>query len=241
MNQTVDRHFFDRRLFMVAAIVFPLIVLAGFGRTYYLKGLFDVPPLASRLVHVHGLLMTAWVALFGTQVWFVSSRQIRLHQRLGYAGIGLGSLIIAVGFVTALRAAKYGAASTPPGISPHAFLVVPLFDLLMFAVLFGGAIYYRRKAAAHKRLMLLTAVNFLPPAVARIPIEPLQAVGPLWFFGLPAAIALLCLGLDWKRHARVNQVFLTGTVLLISSYVVRLMLMGTDAWMQTARWLTSFV
>jgi hypothetical protein len=241
VNEALNRRLFDRRLYMTAAIVFPVIILAGFGRTYYLKGLFDVPALASPVVHLHGLLMTAWVALFATQVWFISSRRIRLHQRLGYAAIGLGVLIIATGFVTALRAARFGAASTPAGIAPQAFLIVPLFDLLMFAILFGGAIYYRKKAAEHKRLMLLTVVNFLPPAIARIPIASLQALGPLWFFGLPTVLTLLCLGLDTSRNGKLNKVFLTGSLLLIASYVIRLALMGTNGWMQVARWLTSFV
>lgn len=241
MVNHADRHLFDRRLFMAAAIAFPLIVLAGFGRTYYLKGFFDVPPLASMLVHVHGLLMTAWVALFATQVWFISSRRIRVHQRVGYAGIGLGVLIIVAGFVTALRAAKFGSAAAPPNIPPQAFLIVPLFDLVMFAIFFAAAIYYRKKPAAHKSLMLLTAVNFLPPAVARIPIVPLQSLGPLWFFGFPSVVALVCLGLETWRYRRLNRVFLVGTLLLIASYVVRLMIMGTGAWMEMARWLTSFV
>ncbi len=241
MNGSFDKSLFDRRLFLAAAIVFPLIVLAGFGRTYYFKGLFDVPPLSSTVVHLHGLVMTAWIALFATQVWFIRSRRIRLHQRLGYAGIGLGVSIIASGFVTALRAAKYGSASTPPEIPPLAFLLVPLFDLLMFALLFAGAVYYRKKPATHKALMLLTAVNFLPPAVARIPIEPLRALGPLWFFGLPAVLALLCLGLDTWRNGGVNRIFVLGTGLLIASYVVRLALMTTGAWMHVAGWLTGFV
>jgi hypothetical protein len=241
VSEILDRRLFERRLFMTAAIAFPLIIVAGFGRTYYLKGLFDVPPLASRLVHLHGLLMTSWIALFATQVWFISSRRIRLHQRLGYGAIGLAVLIVAVGFVTALRAAKYGATSTPPGVSPLGFLIVPLFDLLMFAILLGGAVYFRKAPAEHKRLILLTAINFLPPAVARIPIAPLQAVGPLWFFGFPATLAVLCLGLDTWRNGKLNKVFLVGMVLMIASYVIRLMLMGTDAWMQSARWLTSFV
>jgi hypothetical protein len=146
-----------------------------------------------------------------------------------------------VGFVTALRSAKYGSASTPPEIPPLAFLAVPLFDLLLFTVFFGGAIYYRRHAAAHKRLMLLTAVGLLPPAIARIPIASLQALGPLWFFGVPTVVASLCVGLDWRRHGRVNTVFLVGTFLLISSFVVRLVVMGTDAWLRLATWLTSFV
>jgi hypothetical protein len=241
VTQTVQRHLFDRRLFMAAAIAFPLVVLAGFGRTYYFKGYFDVPPLASALVHIHGLLMTTWVALFMAQVWFISSKRVRVHQRLGYGGIGLAILIVAAGYVTALRAAKYGAASTPPGVSPMAFLIVPLFDLLMFAILFGAAVYYRKKPAAHKSLMLLTAVNFLPPAVARIPIAALQALGPLWFFGFPTVVALVCLGLESWRYRRLNRVFLVGTLLLIASYILRLMIMGTSTWMEIAMALTSRV
>ena len=62
-------------------------------------------------------------------------------------------------------------------------MIVPLFDLLMFVILFGAAVYYRRRPAAHKRLMLLTAVNFLPPTIARIPVAALQGLGPFWFFG----------------------------------------------------------
>lgn len=241
VNQAADRQLFDRRLFRVVAVAFPLIVVAGFARTYYVKGLFDVPPIASMLVHVHALLMSAWVILFAMQVRLISSRRIWLHQRLGFAGIGLATLIVVVGFVTALRAARYGAATTPPNVSPLAFLAVPLFDLLMFVALFGGAIYYRRRPAAHKRLMLLTAVNFIPPAIARIPIPALQAFGPLWFFGLPSALTLLCLGLDTRRHGQMNRVFLVGTVLLLSSYVVRLALMTTGTWMNFAGWLVSFV
>ena len=241
VNRAGDRHLFDRRLFMAVAIVFALITLAGFARTYYLKGLFDVPPLPSLVVHLHGLTMTAWVALFAAQVWLVRSKQIRVHQRLGYTGIGLGILIVGIGTLTALRAAKFGSASTPPGVAPLAFLIVPMFDLLMFALFFGAAVYYRKQAATHKSLMLLTAVNFLPPALARIPIAPLQATGPLWFFGFPTLLTLICLALDIRRRGRINAIFLTGALLLIASYVVRLTIMGTDWWMATARWLTSWV
>jgi hypothetical protein len=241
MDDVLRRRHFDRRLFLAAAIAFPIIVLAGFGRTYYFMRLFDAPPLSSAIVHVHGLLMTAWVALFATQVWFISSKRVRLHQRLGYIGIGLAALIIAVGLVTALRAAKYGSSSTPPGAAPMAFLIVPLFDLVMFAILFGGAVYFRRRPAVHKRLMLLTAINFLPPALARIPMPALQALGPLWFFGFPAVVALVCVGLDSWRNARVSGVLLAGTILLIVSYILRLAIMSTGAWLETAKWLTAYV
>jgi hypothetical protein len=225
---------------MSAAILFSIVVLIGFARTYYLKIVFDPTPLPSLIVHLHGLLMSAWVLMFMIQVRLIAAHEVRIHQRLGWGVVGLAALIIVVGFATAVRAAKYGSRSTPPGIAPQAFLIVPLFDLLMFALLLGGAIYYRKRSADHKRLMLLTAINFVPPAIARIPIAPLQALGPLWFFGLPTVVALYCVGLDARRHGKLNSVFLVGTIALIASYFVRLALMNTAAWMAAAQWLTQF-
>ena len=240
MDIGADKRLFDRRLFAVSAVLFPLLVVIGFSRTYYFKQFFASPPLPSTLVHVHGLLMTAWVLLFVAQVRLISVKRVRLHQRLGYYGIGLAALIIATGVPVAARAAKYGSLATPQMIPPLAFLLVPISDLVMFAIFFGAAIYYRRTAAAHKSLMLLTALNFLPPALARI--TALSApLGPLWFFGAPALLGVVGLTLDARRHGRINKVFAVGLALLIASYAGRLALMTTEAWLDVARWLTSFV
>ena len=54
-------------------------------------------------------------------------------------------------------------------------------------------------------------------------------------------LAALCLGLDAWRHGRVNRIFLLGTLLLITSYVARLALMTSGAWLAVATWLTGFV
>src|SRR5207253_2479807 len=102
----------------------------------------------------------------------------------------LAIVIMIVGYFTAIAAAKFGSQSTPPGIAPRAFLIVPLTDLLMFAVLFGGALYYRKKAASHKRLMLLTVINFLPPAIARWPLPGFTLLGPIVFFGIPTILMI---------------------------------------------------
>jgi hypothetical protein len=37
MDGPLERRLFDRRLYLATAILFPLIVVIGFGRTYYLK------------------------------------------------------------------------------------------------------------------------------------------------------------------------------------------------------------
>src|SRR4029450_13282687 len=87
----------DRRLYKLAAILTPLIVLAGFARTYYLKPFFHTPDLASPIVQLHGLVMTAWVVLFVTQISLVATRRTRVHQRLGVIGAVLAGLVVIVG------------------------------------------------------------------------------------------------------------------------------------------------
>ena len=240
INEPFDWRRSDRRLFAAVALLFPIIVVIGFARTYYLKFAFDAPPLPSLLVHLHGLVMTLWVGFFIAQVWLIRSKRARVHMNLGLLGIALAILVLIIGFFTAAASAKYGSPSTPPGFPPLAFFAVPFFDLVVFVVLFGAAVYYRKRPANHKRLMLLTVLNFLPPAVARIPVAELQALGPLFFFGLPAVLAIGLIIYDTWRNRKLNFVFLVGSIILIASYPLRLMLAGTDAWITFATWLTSW-
>ena len=97
----------DRRLYILAAIFVPLIVLAGFARTYYLKPFFETPDLPGRIVHLHGIIMTSWVILFIVQVSLVAKRRTRVHQRLGIFGGVLAALVVIVGILTALFGAPF--------------------------------------------------------------------------------------------------------------------------------------
>ena len=239
-NDPIDLRGSERRLFAAVAAFFALAVLVGFARTYYLKFAFGTPPLPGLLVHLHGALMTAWIIFFIAQIWLIRAKRHAVHMRNGMIGLGLAIAMIVVGFFTAVAAAKNGSAATPPGIPPLAFLTVPIFDIGLFALFFGAAIYYRKQPANHKRLLLLTVLNFLPPAVGRFPFEPFTSAGPLMFFGVPAVLAIGLLTYDTWRNGKLNKVFLMGTIILIASYPLRIMLSTTDSWMKFAAWLTSW-
>lgn len=240
MNEPFDWRRADRRLFAAVAVLFPAVVLIGFARTYYLKFAFGTPPLPSLLVHVHGLLMTLWVGYFIAQVWLIRSKQVKTHMSMGMLGIALAMSIVVVGFFTAAAAAKYGSPSTPPGIDPMTFFVVPFFDIIIFAGFFAFAIYYRYRPADHKRLMLLTVINFLPPAVGRIPVAALQSLGPLLFMGVPTCAAIGLVIYDTWRNRRLNIAFLVGAIVLIVSFPLRIVISGTAAWSSFASWITSW-
>lgn len=228
----------ERRLYIWAAILTPLIVLAGFARTYYLKGFFDTPAIPNRIVHLHGLVMTMWVVLFVVQVALVATKRTRVHQRLGIAGAVLACLVFVVGVVTALVAAARGASPGPP---PLQFLIIPLGDMLSFAVLIGLALYYRRRMDIHKRLMLMAAINLLTPAIARIPLSFILNGGPLAFFGLTDLCLLAWVAFDTIKHKRVHPVFRWGVPLLILFQPLRLFLAGTSVWMSIATALVNLV
>ena len=230
----------DRRLYLLIAISFALIVLVGFGPTYYLKFAFNSPPVNSYLVHLHGLTMTLWVLFFGTQVWLIRSKRHRVHMRLGMIGVALAILILIVGFFTAAAATKFGSTSTPPLFPAMAFMIVPMTDLVMFAGLFTAAILYRTVPATHKRLMMLTAINFVPPALARIRVEEIQAAGPFFFFGLPTLFTILLITMDTWNNGKLNRPFLLGGLVLVASYPIRLALSGTETWLSFAEWITTW-
>ena len=226
----------DRRLFMWAAVFIPVIVLIGFARTYYLKGLFGTPALPGPLVHLHGLVMTSWVLLFVAQVSLVAARRTKAHQRLGVLGAILAALVVLVGVLTAVSAAARGSS---PGPAALEFLVIPLSDMLVFAILIGTALSFRRRMDIHKRLMLLAAVNLLAPAIARIPLHFIETGGPLTFFGLTDACLLACVVFDTVKNRGLHPIFLWGTLSIIASQPLRLMLGSTEAWMRFATWLAT--
>jgi hypothetical protein len=241
-----NRRISDRPLYLLAAIIIPLIVLAGFARTYYLKGFFATPALPSLIVQIHGIVMTAWVVLFIVQVTLVAKRRTKTHQRLGILGGALAALVVIVGILTALYAAARvlndpNLVIPPSAPPPLQFLVVPLGDMLIFAILISAALYYRKRLDIHKRLMLLAAVNLLVPAIARIPLNFITNGGPLAFFGLADVVLIGFVAFDTIRHRRLHPAFLWGGLLIIVAQPLRIMLAGTNAWIGFAAALVRLV
>jgi hypothetical protein len=229
----------DRFFYIAMAVVAAALVFAGFARTYYLKGFFGNPPLTP-LVHLHGFLFTCWLVLLLSQVTLVAANRTDLHRRLGVAGGVLAGLMVLIGTATAIQAVKRGFvpgnADAPP--PPLVFLVIPLFDILVFAILVTAALYYRRRSDIHKRLMIIATIAILPPAIARLHFAFIRANGPLAVFGLADLILLACIFYDVVSHRRLHPAYLWGGLLLIASHPLRLLLGGTGVWLALARWLT---
>jgi hypothetical protein len=228
----------DRRFFTGMAVAVALSVFAGFAPTYYLKALYGRPAL-SQLVHVHGLLFTAWIVLLVTQTTLVATNRTALHKKLGLISGMLAIAMIVAATVVALGLARRGEG---PG-GPLAFLAVPLSGVVLFATLVGAGFYTRRRRDTHKRLMLLATMSIagagldrllLPPGVLAFTGVPLNSATSA---GLMAIFVCACFTYDLRTRGRVHPAFLWGGLYLMTMVSLSRFIGTTSPWLAFAGWL----
>ncbi|HKO44212.1 MAG TPA: hypothetical protein VJU84_13125 [Pyrinomonadaceae bacterium] len=228
----------ERMFYTGMSIAFLITVFAGFSRTYFLRPYFNTQPLIP-LLHLHGLVFSAWLLLMLTQTTLVAANRTRIHRRLGIAGAVLATLMVVVGTVTAVIRAK--SFEAPPGFSsPLVFLTIPLGDMFVFAILVAAAFYLRRQPDVHKRLMLLSTIAILPAAVARLPFDFILNGGPLAFFGLSDLFIVPLVIYDCVTRGRPHRATVLGGALLVISHPLRLVIGNTSAWLAFASWITQW-
>lgn len=218
-----------------------LIVFAGFARTFYLKTLFGTRSLPFYL-HLHGLVFTLWFLLFFVQARLVARHRVDLHRRLGIFGAALAPLAACLAAGVSIHALKrrYLADPTLSSANLRPF-ALDLGSSLTFALFVAFAIYLRRRADVHKRLMILASCSLLLPAIGRIPLsgstEVFTASGLWGLVGLTEVPPIVCIAYDSIRHRRVNPVFAWGGLALLSSFPLFMLIGGTNAWLFFSRWL----
>jgi len=229
----------DRLFYGGMAVAMGLTVFAGFARTYYGPLAIGGPRNTltggpwTTIVHLHAAFFTSWVLLFIVQTALVSTRRVAVHRRLGIAGAFLAAAMVVAGLLIATATAARGGG--PPGVDPLEFLVVPLFDLVLFSGFVIAALMMRRQKETHKRLMLLAYVSIIAAATARLPgVLPL---GPPVFFGLALCFVVAGALYDFMSRGRVHKVYWLGGAILVISVPLRLAISGTPMWRSFAEFL----
>jgi uncharacterized membrane protein YozB (DUF420 family) len=218
----------DHVYFSVMSVLMALGVGAGFARTYSAR---LAAGSTTPLIHVHGAVFAAWMLLFIGQAGLVWSGRTRLHRQVGVAGVFFAVLMLVVGTVTGVIAARHGYGGPfPDGVNPLSFLLfAPIRDMLVFGCLTGVAIVLRRDVETHKRLMVMATLGGLAPAgFVRIAGETV---------GIGLIIPLLLAGpvYDWLTQRRIYGAYIWGIAITLLSSPAFSMLAETAAWQKFAR------
>jgi len=218
----------DRAFFTTMAIVMTAGVFAGFGRTYSHR---IAAGTTTPLIHIHGAVFALWMIFFVAQTALVAAGRTRLHRQFGVAGAFFATLMVVVGTVTGVIAARHGYhGPNPNDVNPLSFLLfAPVRDMLVFGSLTGAAIVLRREVESHKRLMLMATLGGLAPAgFVRIAGDVV---------GVGAIVALLIAGpvYDWVAYRRVYAAYVWGIAVTILSSALFEALAGGPTWQAFAR------
>jgi hypothetical protein len=235
------------RFYVGMAVTCVLVAFGGFAPTYWLQlvpGTFVGPP----LLHIHGLLFSAWPVLLLTQVLLVANRRLDLHRAFGLAGISLATAMVVIGMAAAIQTLNAGLAAGY-GDRSRAFLILPVSAISLFACFFVAAIANIRRAEAHKRLMFLATLSLLQAAMGRVffvlvtgggpGLRPGLGEPPPLIIGLAPSLILELLIVagviyDWRTRGRPHPVWLIGAAIMTAVIVLRGPIGETAAWLAFA-------
>jgi len=226
----------ERRFFLGMAIAMVVVTFVGFAPSYYLSGVFGGRPL-SLLAHVHGVLFTAWMLLYLVQTGLISAGRIDLHRVVGPVTVILGVVMVPLGVATAIITKQVAAAAHLPPPGPP--IVFPLGAIFTFAALVGWAVAMRKRAAWHKRLMLLGTLAILTTPLARITRFTQVPMVPAYGGMILTDVILVALvAYDLRTSGRLHAATKWGGGFFLATQAVRVALNFSPAWQAFAKGLT---
>jgi hypothetical protein len=241
------------RFYIWMAGICVLIAFGLFAPTYWMQ----LPARSftgSPLLHLHGLLFSAWALFFFAQTIFAATDRIEHHKAWGLFGISLATAMVFSGCATGIGAMVGGIAAGYEQ-NARAFAIVPISAMLVFAVLIAFAIATIRSPETHKRLMLLATISIIQAPLDRIfflmnagmapglrpgilPPPPAEAAVPSGII----VISLIAIAVihDWLTRGRPHSAYIAGGAFVIATIFLRAPMSDTPAWSMTTEFLAAF-
>lgn len=183
------------------ALAMALFIVFGFAQ-FAARGFVDVPRVPV-WVHLHGIVMLAWLGLSIAQPTLVRTGNIARHRQLGWLGVVLAAAVVLLGGFAGVMAVVAG--RQPPFFTPPFFLALTLIGVAAFAAMVIAAIVRRRQTDWHQRLMLGATVLILEPALGRVlPMPLIMPWGEIAVMAVQLGVLWLVVRHDGRTLGRVH-------------------------------------
>jgi hypothetical protein len=225
LSGTPRAHAIDRWIFVFMAAWFIGIVLAGFIPDSLMKVEMvrtgERPPFPI-VLHMHAVVMGAFLLLLLTQTWLMATGRKALHMQLGVAGMVLAAAVVVVGFVlvpTMYHQLWYAAqAAVTPEAQAKTQEGLRIWDNITLLQIRIGILFplfiaiglkaRGREAGLHKRMMILATAIPLPAGIDRIPWLPHTMPGNPLSVDLYTLLAISPMFVwDVVRNGRVHRAY----------------------------------
>lgn len=229
----------ERYFYAAAGLLMLALAFWGFNRFYLHLMAYpgrEIAPPMKLVVISHGSAMTAWLLLMVIQPVLILRRSHKLHMAVGRAGAVLAGLILVTGVLVSVMSGL----GTPAevriwGLPPRQFMIVPFVTAWIFAALVALGVYYRRKPALHRSMMLLATLSALSAAVSRIDTFNNLYVGTVWErafgpFFTTLILYLVLLAVRCAMTRSFDRVLAAGIAILFVTSYGMWQLAPTSAW-----------
>lgn len=182
---------------ITVALIAIAVTLIGFWRTFFaILADVDFPHM------VHGASSTGWLVLVLVQAGLIRSRQYRWHRILGWSSLLLFTLLLVSSWH--MLALMLSGKSGVPFDFAKLFALSDVTAVPLMILAYGVAIVLRKDRHVHSRLISVTLLAGLLPAIARMfnliwpgPEGLIFAMHPSYIFVL--AILAAAIFADWKK------------------------------------------
>jgi hypothetical protein len=185
------------------------------------------------ILHVHAAVFVLWLALVALQILWIEIGNPRRHKQLGWLTVGVSALMVPLGLAAAM--VDQVRQVTHPDYGPQ-FLALEFEEMIAFSVFMAAGVIFRGNPAAHKRLMILSAVALSDAGFARIWIigikENIPGLFGRWlqfFWGIFLILVAMGAGDLWHRR-RIHPALLFGAALLWTGEIITTILNFSPAW-----------
>ena len=233
-------NFLKRYIYVLLGVLALIFVHIGFAATYVgpvLSGTFA----GRKVLHLHGAIFMGWVVLSIAQPLLIQKKQIQLHRKIGVFGAVLGALVVLMGLYISITSAHLNMARDGEQAA-KAFLLIPITDMILFALFVVLAISNTSNPEAHKRYIILATLSILPAATGRM----LRLF--TWWTGNAIVDTMLALSVmeitlylavlyDVIVRKKIHTVYIWGGLFLLTVHAFRDWASHSETWLSISTWI----
>ncbi len=229
----------ERLFYTTAGAIFLVLTVLGF-RHYIFEGRhFDGSPIDPSMlatVIAHSSAIFAWFVLFFVQALLISTRNRRLHMKLGWSVLVIASAIAVTGPLVATRSIRLVPQQAVFDWPGPQFLLIMYTEIALFVIFVAIGVLNRKRPRIHRPMMLLASLVILTGATGRIPLvgSIFGFHGWMALFGPVVALGAILLLVRAVMTRNVDREFATGYAVLVLVTVAAARLAVTNVWINWA-------
>ena len=192
----------ENYFYFLMSLLISGIVVYGFSHTINQNLIHPALP-RPFLLYVHATVFSGWLVFYILQSALVRARNVRVHRTIGWLGLAVGALMPVLGVATAVTMGRFDTVQLHQ-TDAELTLIIPLFDMAVFATSFGLAMYWRTKPEFHRRLILIACCALSAAAFGRFPSSILP---PILFYAGVDLLILLGVARDLIVSRSIHRVY----------------------------------